>query len=142
MKYLLKNISRYDVNLGDLRIKIPAGKCINLLTKKAHYTIDDILLSEQQGSISKKLQRKLLIKVVDIREPVVPNRTISKGNTVIFPQRTKSSIVIEFENIDEELNELVMNEDEEYLKQLQMESEISSGTDTPLVLDDEKKTED
>lgn len=131
--YILKNITGRDVNLGDLRIKIPAGKARNLLGKKSRITIEDILRSEDSGSIAKCLGRTL-IKVYKIENPMPPLKEVADPSAITFPQRRKSSIVIEVGEIDDEIKDLVLSEDEEYLKQLDMESRAAEGdSDIPVV---------
>jgi hypothetical protein len=125
--YILKNITGRDANLGDLRVKIPAGKCRNLLAKKSRVTIEDIVRSEESGSIYKFLKRKVLIKVYKEEEVVLPLMELADPSAVTFPQRRKSSIVIEVGDIDEEIKDLVLSEDEEYLKQLEIESKAAEG---------------
>lgn len=125
--YILKNITGRDANLGDLRVKIPAGKCRNLLAKKSRVTIEDIVRSEENGSIYKFLKRKVLIKVHKEEEIVLPLMELADPSAVTFPQRRKSSIVIEVGDIDEEIKDLVLSEDEEYLKQLEIESKAAEG---------------
>lgn len=133
-KYILKNISKYDVNLGDLRIKIPVGRSVNLL-KSRNY--EDIIESEAHGSISKKLNKSLIKVENDTR--AVPSCYVPIKSSIPFPSKNKSSIIIEVGEIDEDLQEIIMNDDEEYLKQLQMESDIASNSDTPLVVKEEKE---
>ena len=59
-QYLLKNISRNDINLGDLRYRIPAGKTRDLLGKGARLSWLDIQESKKSGSISKRLGKSLI----------------------------------------------------------------------------------
>jgi len=138
-EYILKNITGRDINLGDLRVKIPAGKARNLLAKKSRVTVKDILSSEENGSISKYLGR-CLMKVNRIKEPELPLKEMADPSAITFPQRRKSSIVIEVGDIDEEVKDLVMNEDEEYLKQLDIESKsIDVDSDIPIIASDKEE---
>lgn len=124
--YILKNITGRDVNLGDLRIKIPANKSRDLLAKKSRVTIEDIMESEKSGSISKYLG-KSLIRIYKHKSASPPLFEVADPTAITFPQRRKSSIIIEVGEIDDEVKELVFNEDEEYLKQLEIESNIQEG---------------
>ena len=131
--YILKNITGRDVNLGDLRIKVPAGKCRDLLGKKSRLTVDDIIMSETRGSISRCLG-KTLIKVCEIKTPEPPPMEIADPSAITFPRRRKSSIIIEVGDIDDEIKDLFLNEDEEYLRQLEIESRTADGESSlPLV---------
>ena len=131
--YILKNITGRDVNLGDLRIKVPAGKARDLLSRKSRITVEEILRSEKSGSISRCLGRSL-IKVHKVKAPLPPPKEMADPNVVTFPQRRKSSIIIEVGEIDDEIKDLVLQEDEEYLRQLDMESRATdSESDIPIV---------
>lgn len=136
--YILKNITRRDICLGDLRVKIPAGKARNLLGKKSRVTIEDILRSEENGSISKYLG-KFLIKVQKVEEPLPPLQEVADPSAITFPQRRKSSIVIEVGDIDDEIKDLVLSEDEEYLKQLEVESKVAEGESSIPVVAPERE---
>jgi hypothetical protein len=136
--YILKNLTGRDVNLGDLRIKIPAGKCRDLLGKKSRITVEEILRSEESGSISRCLGRTLM-KVYKVEDPTPPPAVMADPSAVTFPQRRKSSIVIEVGDIDDEIKDLVLSEDEEYLKQLDMESRAADGEVTLPVVAPEKE---
>lgn len=138
LKYVLRNITRRDVNLGDLKIKIPAGKCRDLLGKKSRITMESIIKSEATGSISKYLGRSLIKvnKAVVVPPPLKEAVDFSK---VTFPQRRKSYIIIDVGDVDEDVKDLVFSEDEEYLKQLEAESKAASGDmDVPVVAPDKE----
>lgn len=132
--YILRNITGRDINLGDLRFKIPAGKCRDLLGKKSRITPEDILESETNGSISKYLN-KCLVKVEKETKQNIQIE-IADPSAVTFPQRRKSSIIIEVGEIDEEIRDLILNEDEEYLKQLEIES-MDESSGLPIIANDE-----
>jgi len=139
-QYLLKNISRNDINLGDLRYRIPAGKTRDLLGKNARLSWFDIQESIKSGSISKRLG-KSLIEVNAIIEPKLPLMQDSarvdeiNPNIIVFPQRTKSYIVVEVGKLDETASIL---EDEEFLKELETDSLLHE--DLPIVAKDEKES--
>lgn len=141
-KYILKNITNYDVNLGDLRYSIPAKRSRDLLAKNARLLYNDIMKSKESGSIHKKLGRSL-IEVGEIKVEKPPVKTLADPSApVVFPQRTKSLIVIDVGEITEEMQESVLNEEDEFLKQLELSYE---GNSTPIVAirdDDEEIKED
>ena len=136
--YILKNITGRDINLGDLRVKIPAGKSRDLLVKKSRVTLEDIIESEKSGSISKYLGRSL-IRIYKHKDPKPPLMEMFDPSAITFPQRKKSSIIIEVGEIDDEIKELVLNEDEEYLKQLEIESKTSQDGDIPIVASEKEE---
>jgi hypothetical protein len=136
--YILRNLTRRDVNLGDLRIKIPAGQARNLLGKKSKITPEAIRKSEESGSISKYMAIGSLTRVYGCNDPMKPQIEMVDPNSIKFPSRVKSSIIIEVGEIDEEIKKLVMSEDEEYLKQLELESKAAEGNlDLPIVSEEE-----
>jgi hypothetical protein len=123
MKYILKNTSVKDVMLGDLRYKIPAGQSRDLLSPTAHLTIEEIRKSRENGSISKRLG-KVLVEVEGIVFATVPPLcvVIRKAGVIKFPDRTKTSIRIEVGDISEEIENLIISEDDEFLKYLDTEN--------------------
>ena len=133
MKYILKNISKYDVNLGDLRYTIPAQQSRDLLGKNARLNFDDIKKSRENGSIS----RKLGISLVEIENIVLPRRPVKKQatlETIAFPKNTKTSIIINVAEIEDNIS--ILNEEDELLKELEQSYESDSS---PLLVN-EKKT--
>jgi hypothetical protein len=133
--YLLKNISTSDINLGDLRYKIPAGKIRDLLGKKTYLTEKQILESEKNGSISKRLG-KTLIKVKSKNQLKQPKIEILDPLKINFPRRVKTSIVVDVKNISEELRDVILNEDDELLKELQMKDVDMENEGIPLFQDE------
>jgi hypothetical protein len=118
-EYILKNITKHDINLSDLRIKISANKSLNLLSKTGRKNIDEVLMSEKNGSISRYLKKGFLIKICKKEDPNISKIIMDKTiKPIVFPQRIKSHIVMEMSAIDEEIKNIILNEDEEYLKQL------------------------
>ena len=130
--YILRNTTKNDINLGDLRYKIPAGKCRDLLSKTANIPFDQLIKSVQSGSISVRLGRQLIEVHSKISAPILV-REIAEPGRILFPQRVKSSIVIEVGDVSEEIRELAITEDDEYLKKLEEES--MGGTKLPIIAD-------
>jgi hypothetical protein len=139
-RYILKNITKNDVNIGDLRYKIPAGQSRNLLSKTAHLSIEDITESRTSGSIFKRLG-KSLVEVESVVVPSTPYMTTDSIQKVKFPQRIKSSITLEVGNISEEIQDMTIVEDEEFLKQLESESDLFDEGKAPIVAKSEGKGE-
>lgn len=137
-RYLLKNITKNDVSIGDLRYKIPAGQTRDLLSKTARLKVKDILTSKHNGSISLRLG-KSLIEVSDIIIAKPPSMKETSDN-VQFPQRVKSSIVIEVNDISDEIDELSLNEDDEFLKQMEEDNLSFSDESAPLIAKKNVKT--
>lgn len=123
-KYILKNTTNRDINIGDLRYTIPAGQSRDLLKKTAHLDYDLIIKSKEHGSISKRLG-KSLIEIDAIVEASAPQKTIADPSIVYFPQRTKSSIVIDVSEISEDVQQEASVEEDELLKQLNQSYEES-----------------
>ena len=137
-RYILKNVSRYDINLGDLRYKIPAGKARDLLSPTAHLKIEDIEKSAKSGSISKRLGKTLKI-VQSTVLPIPPAYEVAKPSSIVFPQRKKSCITIEVGDITDEIQQLILDEDEEFLKKLNKESLSSGGDSAPIIAKTDKE---
>jgi hypothetical protein len=107
--FWITNISRRDVLLADLSLKIPAGSSMNLLDDRHFdYNIDQLQKSAQQGSIHTKRDK---IKVCDNPPeiPVHPGIYLSKEPRYVPP---RSSIKIEEKVYDElpNLDQLVSEE--------------------------------
>lgn len=116
-RYILRNISKNDINLGDLRYKIPAGKSRDLLSRTARLLWKDIEKSRTSGSIAVRLG-KTLIEIKDVIEPLDPIKYVADPSTIFFPRRVKSSIVLEMEDFSEEIQKISLVEDDELLKEL------------------------
>lgn len=140
-RYLLKNITKYDVNIGDLRYKIPAGQTRDLLGKNARLKVADIAKSRESGSLSKRIG-KTLIEVDAIVEPKPPPMTEAEPSTVAFPQRVKSCITIEVGDISDDINDLAISEDEEFLKQMEEEDMMLGEDAVPVVAKNEDDKEE
>jgi len=123
-KYLLKNISKNDINLGDLRYRIPAGKTRDLLGKTAHLRFEDIVKSRYNGSIKARLGKSLaeVTSIIEVKPP--PMTEFKPKDAITFPQRVKSYITIEVGDVTDEIKNLIMNEDEEFFQQLQDDANL------------------
>lgn len=136
-RYLLKNISKMDVNIGDLGYKIPVGQTRNLLSKTAYLKWEDILRSRESGSISKRLGKSLVeVTAIIIAKP--PQKTMAKPSVVNFPQRTKSYITIDVTDLAE-AEALAKSEDDEFLKEMEEEGFFSEDGLPIVAEDDEEK---
>jgi len=140
-RYLIKNITKMDINIGDLRYRIPAGQTRDLLSKNAHLRLEDILESREYGSISIRLGKSLIeVDAIIVAKP--PNKTMAKPTKVNFPQRTKSYITIDVTDVAE-AEELSRSEDDEFLKE--MENDLYYEEELPIIADsdeeDDGKTE-
>lgn len=117
-QYVLHNVTNRDVNIGDLRYTIPAKKSRDLLSKTARLDYDAVIKSKESGSISKKLG-KSLIEITTVVEAKPPLKTSADPSIVHFPQRIKSSIVIDVSEISEDVQQEISDEEAELLKQLE-----------------------
>lgn len=135
-RYILKNISKSDINLGDLRYKIPAGKSRDLLSRTARLLLKDIEKSRTSGSIAVRLG-KTLVEIQDIIEPLSPIKYVADPSTIFFPRRMKSSIILEMEDFSEEIQKISLVEDDELLKELG----DSNSEEVPLVLESKNEKE-
>lgn len=105
------NISKFNVNLADLRITIKAGKHLNLLSGNNPYTIGQLEQSLQNGSIAAKSQ---FIKITRVKpvfnipkpEPLPTEIRITRVASIIHEE---DDILPELQLLDSMLPE----EDEE-----------------------------
>lgn len=127
--YLLQNTTKYDINLGDLRYKIPAGQTRDLLSRTAYLSYALIEKSKMSGSIAAKLKNGSLREVVKFVN-VKPPRKIEAKEVSEIRGRTKSMVILDVMELDEQLKDMVLEEEEELLQELQT---TDPTTGTPLV---------
>lgn len=133
-KYILRNITPYDINLGDLGYTIPAYKSRDLLSKTSRLKYDSVMKSAISGSISKKLGRSL----VEVKEiVVVPEqmKTLAEPTPIEFPNQVKTSLVIDVGELTDEIQEQIITDEEDLLKQLEVSYEAEVA---PVVHKEEK----
>lgn len=138
-KYVLRNTTKRDINLGDLRYKIPAGEARDLMSYKSNLRHKDLMKSIENGSIFKYLCKGFLIKVDKIVEPPLPKKSLADPSVVTFPQRIKSSVTIEVGDVTDEIRELTISEDDELLKQLEDEGSLFDTGEAPIVANKDEK---
>jgi hypothetical protein len=135
--YVIRNVSKYDINLGDLRYKIPAGQSRDLLSKTARLEWEAIDHSRKHGSIAVRLG-KTLVEITRVVKATPPLMKMADSSVISFPKRVKSSITLEVGDPDKEVQELTMVEDEEFLKQLDEEFLLNEGK-APLVMGEDEE---
>jgi len=96
----ITNISKRNVTLADLRISVPAMKSINLLSKHYSFTLEQLEISAESGSIAKKSN---IIRIRRVEPKVIPEPGlyIYDGK---FPRKSRSNVKVEkefFEELDE-----------------------------------------
>ena len=132
-RYILRNISKNDINLGDLRYRIPAGQARDLLSKTARLKWEDIEKSRTNGSIAVRLG-KTLVEIRNIVEPQAPIKKVADPATISFPNRVKSSIILEMNDVSDEIKKISLIDDDEFLKELDSDMEDKKA---PLVAAEE-----
>jgi hypothetical protein len=141
-RYLLRNTQKYDINLGDLRYTIPAGQVRDLLSKTAH--IDPILLAKSviSGSIAARKKIGALVEVVKEPDLRPPKKVEVSNRPVSFPRTKKTSIVLDVAFLDEQMNDMILDDGDQFIKELEADSDALNGS-APLVskqaLGDEKE---
>ena len=97
-EYKVKNISQMDINLGEIKVKIPVGKTVDLL-KEVHITPYVIEREKDvKRSLGRRLKQKLLIEVVEEDGMEVIDRPTvfqAKSDEINFPNKVKTGIVME-----------------------------------------------
>jgi hypothetical protein len=134
MPYYLRNISKYDIYLEDLRYTILKGQVCDLLHKTSGLKLAAVEKSIISGSISKRLNKDLIEIKKDVRAKV--NRINISKPQLRNDRLNKSSIKVEDVDIEEKLKEIMVSDDEEFLKEL----ELNNGglQEVPLVAKDIK----
>ncbi len=119
-KYLIKNISKNDIILGDLRYKIPAGKVRNLYSKSSGVKFEDVEKSRTNGSIAVRLGKSLVEVYRDV--PITtPAKEVSKDIILEFPQRIRTSVTMAVDDVPNE--NLIISEEDELLNEIMDEPE-------------------
>lgn len=136
-RYLLRNTTRYDINLGDIRYKIPAGQVRDLLGKTARLNIKDLEKSIVRGSIHARLKNGSLQEVVKYPDFSVPSNLELSKQPIYFPRQLKSSIILDVAELDEQLNNMMLNEEDDLLKSFEEDDE--NKTETPLITNEKTK---
>lgn len=98
-EYKVKNVSQMDVNLGEIKVRIPKGKTVDLL-KEVHVTPYIIEREKDEArSLGKRLKQKILVEVVEGAEnlKVIDRPTVfqAKSDEINFPNKVKSGIVMQ-----------------------------------------------
>jgi hypothetical protein len=128
--FLIRNISQYDINLGDLKYKIKAGKVVDLYGETAHLNKEVIQKSLESGSISKRLGKSLVLISNTSQTPIIP--IITESNKIIeFPRHAKSSIIIEVGKIDKDVESMILEDDDAFLKELEFDG--SGDGSAPII---------
>lgn len=136
-KLVLRNITKYDIMISDLRFKVPAGRSIDIFNKNNRLLPQDIINSYNSGSI-KKLLGRYLTEEVEVKElPKIPI-LVSKNEKIVFPQRARQNIIIEVSDLakEDEINKLSLDEDDELLKELSLDNGIQE--DLPVSIKKEE----
>ena len=131
-RYLLKNITKYDVSIGDLRYKIPAGQTRDLLSPTARLNPKNIEQSKTDGSIAKRLGHSL-VEVKKAVSVTVPKKTEADSSAKRFPQRVKSSIKLGEGEVSEEVEQITIQEDDALLKEMAAEDALLESGGVPII---------
>ncbi len=137
-RYILRNISKYDINLSDLKYRIPVGQARDLLSRTARLDPKKIQKSIESGSIQKRLGISL-IEVWDIKQPRPPRKTLAVPEKAIqLPQRTKSMITIDASEIADEYENSHILQDEDSLLQELIEEDMMENKHSPISYKDKE----
>lgn len=99
----IRNISKKDVMIHDLGVKIKKGCVANIFRSNPYLTAEQVKHSYQQGALHEKIKSKLLIRINKKPEPD-PAKLIEQakeGQTAVV-RKTKSSVIIETNQPDAE----------------------------------------
>lgn len=129
-----------DINLGDLRYKIPAGATRDLLSPTARLDPALVQKSRTEGSIAARLG-KTLIEVQKKILLTVPLKEESRKAIGMLRPRDKSSVLINAKKEDDKLNNIIMQEEEDLLKEMAEEDLMMEVGEVPLVSKKKKEEE-
>ena len=135
--YWLRNTTKYDVSIGDLRYRIPAGQSRNLLAKSARLKVDDIRRSIKEGSLFKRLKSGALreVKYDVILAP--PPKTTASSDTIIIARKAKV-IPTKPSDLEDRLDSIILQEEDEILKELSEEDLMNNMGTAPIVSKEKK----
>ena len=128
--YVIKNISRYDLNLSDLGVRIPLGTSRDLLDPKLNLRWEEIMKSKTSGSIFLRIRKGMASEVTNIvpsPQPISRTQVVREAVLVKFPDRVKSTLIVDIGSISEDIRKMSISEDDELLKQLEIESMMEAG---------------
>jgi len=98
LSFWITNISNMNISLYDLNLTVKAHTSINLLDcRHYHYTLEQLKLSSESGSIFKK-RDKIFIRNVP---PTVDNKNIEMVHSVFLPSKERSLYSIKQEKYEE-----------------------------------------
>lgn len=105
--FWITNISNMNVSLSDLNLTIPKRAHMNLLDgKHFNFTIDQLIISSNSGSLYKKRDKVIIRQVV----PDLTIKQILKESDIPLESRTKSIIIAKEEKY-QELESLISDEE-------------------------------
>lgn len=101
------NRTTSDVSMGDLGVKVPAGKALNIYKANPYLTKAQVETSRDMGSLSKRLATGTLVIVKRAVKdaPHALKQLKESSETTLKAVKTKSSVVIEPEQDTEESGE-------------------------------------
>jgi hypothetical protein len=101
-KYVIKNMTRSNICLGDIRCTIKAGATVDLLKFNPELTLEKLLHHERNGSLGKRLEQKMLVKIeattrAEKNDGLVERPTVfeEKPENIVFPKRVTTGVVME-----------------------------------------------
>lgn len=134
---ILRNTTKNDINLGDLRYKIPAGQARDLLSASARLNPKIVEQSLKSGSIKRRLGKSLVLVKKDVQIPPVKIK-MSPMDVVCFPRHCKSFITLDVDNFVDGYDVLATEDEDEFLKELEADSFIGDSA-LPVVRETKKK---
>ena len=99
----LQNPGTSDVNIGDLGVKVPAGKTINIFAYNPYLSEEKVETSKGWGSLARRLLTGVLkiVKKAPTGRPSILDQIKASKNAARVT-KTKSSVIIESNNNEEE----------------------------------------
>jgi hypothetical protein len=113
--FWITNLSPMNITLADLAFNIKAFTSVNLLDSRHHYyTLEQLLKSQESGSLFKK-RDKIVVRKIAPEPPTVEIKPMLMNGEAI-PSRSHSIVEIKEEHYDE-----LKISDDDYLNEMDQE---------------------
>lgn len=89
------NTSTSDVMIGDLGVKVPAGKVVDVFQRSHYLTNELVQKSLDSGSLAKRINEHKVLKIVTKKPKDAPLQRLHEENNVVYAKKTKTSVVVD-----------------------------------------------
>ena len=89
------NLSTSDVMIGDLGVKVPVGKTVDVFKASHYMTAERVQKSLDSGSLYKRINEHKVLRLVTKKPKDAPLQRIREGNNVVHAKKTKTSVIVD-----------------------------------------------